>query len=133
MKCTIMLSTLAATAVVLFALGGVASADKPESTPALVRLEPETGTEELIAECGEFDVLTDFVVDGHSTISSIVLAIRITLGYISDSWTSSIIRRRARDSLNMNTVIPCLTCQSGEEVTCQQLLRHRARRRGSAA
>ena len=60
MKCTIMLSTLAATAVVLFALGGVASADKPEST-ALVRLEPETGTEELIAECGEFDVLTDFV------------------------------------------------------------------------
>ena len=67
MKRTIMLSTLAATAVVLFALGGVASADKPEGTPAPVRLEPETGTE-LIAECGEFDVLTDFVVDGQSTI-----------------------------------------------------------------
>jgi hypothetical protein len=67
MKRTIMLSTLAATAVVLFALGGVASADKPEGTPAPVRLEPETGTE-LIAECGEFEVLTDFVVDGHSTI-----------------------------------------------------------------
>jgi hypothetical protein len=67
MKRTIMLSTLAATAVVLFALTGVASADKPESTPALVRLEPETGTE-LIAECGEFEVLTDFVVDGQSTI-----------------------------------------------------------------
>jgi hypothetical protein len=66
MKRTIMLSTLAATAVVLFALGGVASADKPEGTPAPVRLEPETGTE-LIAECGEFEVLTDFVVDGHST------------------------------------------------------------------
>jgi hypothetical protein len=67
MKRTIMLSTLAATAVVLFALGGVASADKPEGTPAPIRLEPETGTE-LIAECGEFDVLTDFVVDGQSTI-----------------------------------------------------------------
>jgi len=67
MKRTIMLSTLAATAVVLFALAGVASADKPESTPALVRLEPETGTE-LIAECGDFQVLTDFVVDGQSTI-----------------------------------------------------------------
>jgi hypothetical protein len=67
MKRTIMLSTLAATAVVLFALGGAASADKPEGTPAPVRLEPETGTE-LIAECGEFDVLTDFVVDGQSTI-----------------------------------------------------------------
>jgi len=67
MKRTIMLSTLALTAVVLFALGGVASADKPESTPAPVRLEPETGTD-LIAECGEFDVLTDFVVDGQSTI-----------------------------------------------------------------
>jgi hypothetical protein len=67
MKRTIMLSTLAATAVVLFALGGVASADKPEGTPAPVRLQPETGTE-LIAECGEFDVLTDFVVDGQSTI-----------------------------------------------------------------
>ena len=67
MKRTIMLSTLAATAVVPFALGGVASADKPEGTPAPVRLEPETGTE-LIAECGEFDVLTDFVVDGQSTI-----------------------------------------------------------------
>jgi len=49
MKRTIMLSTLAATAVVLFALGGVASADKPEGTPAPIRLEPETGTE-LIAE-----------------------------------------------------------------------------------
>jgi hypothetical protein len=67
MKRTIMLSTLAATAVVLLALGGVASADKPEGTPAPVRLEPETGTE-LIAECGEFEVLTDFVVDGQSTI-----------------------------------------------------------------
>ena len=67
MKRTIMLSTLALTAVVLFALGGVASADKPEGTPAPVRLQPETGTE-LIAECGEFDVLTDFVVDGQSTI-----------------------------------------------------------------
>ena len=67
MKRTIMLSTLALTAVVLFALGGVASADKPEGTPAPVRLEPETGTD-LIAECGEFDVLTDFVVDGQSTI-----------------------------------------------------------------
>jgi hypothetical protein len=64
---TIMLSTSAAIAVVLFALAGVASADKPESTPAQVRLEPETGTD-FIAECGEFDVLTDFVVDGHSTI-----------------------------------------------------------------
>jgi hypothetical protein len=67
MKRTIMLSTLAATAAVPFALGGVASADKPEGTPAPVRLQPETGTE-LIAECGEFDVLTDFVVDGQSTI-----------------------------------------------------------------
>jgi hypothetical protein len=44
---TIMLSTSAAIAVVLFALAGVASADKPESTPAQVRLEPETG--ELIS------------------------------------------------------------------------------------
>jgi len=64
--------TLAATAVVLFALAGVASADKPEGTPAPVRLEPETGTD-LIAECRdfgvrEFEVLTDFVVDGQSTI-----------------------------------------------------------------
>jgi hypothetical protein len=67
MKRTIMFSTLATTAVVLFTLGGVAFADKPEGTPAPVRLEPETGTD-LIAECGEFDVLTNFVVDGHSTI-----------------------------------------------------------------
>ena len=67
MKRTIILSTLAATAVVLFALGDVASADKPKGIPAPVRLEPESGTE-LIAECGEFDVLTDFVVDGQSTI-----------------------------------------------------------------
>jgi hypothetical protein len=63
----IMLSTLAAIAVVLFALAGVASADKPQSTPALVRFEPETGTD-LIADCGNFEVRTDFVVDGHSTI-----------------------------------------------------------------
>jgi hypothetical protein len=64
---TIMLSTLAAIAVVLFALAGVASADKPQSTPTLVRFEPETGTD-LIADCGNFEVRTDFVVDGHSTI-----------------------------------------------------------------
>jgi hypothetical protein len=64
---TIMLSTLAAIAAVLFALAGVASADKPQSTPALVRFDPETGTD-LIADCGDFQVLTDFVVDGHSTI-----------------------------------------------------------------
>jgi hypothetical protein len=65
-KRIIILSTLAAAATVLFALASGASAAKPEGTPELVRLEPEAGTE-LIAECGGFDVLTDFVVDGHIT------------------------------------------------------------------
>jgi hypothetical protein len=67
MKHMIMLSTLAATAVVLFALAGEASAAKPEGTPELKRLDPETGTD-LIAECGDFEVRTDFVVDGQSTV-----------------------------------------------------------------
>src|SRR5687768_3463757 len=68
MKGTIMLSTLAAIAAVLFALAGVASAAKPESTPVLVRFEPEKGTDP-IADCGNFEVLTDFVVDGSSTLN----------------------------------------------------------------
>ena len=117
MKCTIMLSTLAATAVVLFALGGVASADKPESTPALVRLEPETGTEELIAECGEFDVLTDFVVDGHSTIFFDSAGnpdyARVHLRFV-DFFYNSETREGFTEHEHSNTL---LDLPSGEEVT----------------
>ncbi|HSK82653.1 MAG TPA: hypothetical protein VK902_04515 [Rubrobacter sp.] len=105
MKRTIMLSMLAATAVILFALAGVASADKPESTPALVRLEPETGTE-LIAECGQFDVLTDFVVDGQSTIFFDSAGnpdyARVHLRFMDFFYNSD----TGEDLLNMTTVIP---------------------------
>jgi hypothetical protein len=116
MKRTIMLSTLAATAVVLFALGGVASADKPEGTPAPVRLEPETGTE-LIAECGEFDVLTDFVVDGQSTIFFDSAGnpdyARVHLRFV-DFFYNSETREGFTEHEHSNTL---LDLPSGEEVT----------------
>jgi hypothetical protein len=52
-----MVSTLAAIMAVMLALAGPASAAKPE-----VVTFREEGTE-FIADCGDFDVLTDFVFD----------------------------------------------------------------------
>jgi hypothetical protein len=57
MKRIIMLLTLVATMVVMLALGGSASAAKPE-----VRTFHGEGTD-FVADCGAFDVLTDFEVD----------------------------------------------------------------------
>jgi hypothetical protein len=57
MKRIFMLSTLAATMAVMLALGGSASAANPERETM-----QEEGTE-FIADCGDFDVLTDFVLD----------------------------------------------------------------------
>jgi hypothetical protein len=61
MKRIIMFSTLAAAMAVMLALAGSASAANPERETF-----HDEGTE-FIADCGKFDVLTDFVVDGHST------------------------------------------------------------------
>jgi hypothetical protein len=61
-KRIIMLSTFAATMVVMLALAGSASAANPER-----RTEQFEGTE-LVAECGDFDVLTDYVLDFTSII-----------------------------------------------------------------
>jgi hypothetical protein len=57
MKRIIMLLTLGATMALMLALAGSASAAKPE-----VRTDQFEGTE-FIADCGDFDVLTDFVLD----------------------------------------------------------------------
>ena len=57
MKRIIMLSTLAAAMAVMLALAGSASAANPERETF-----HEEGTE-FIADCGTFDVLTDFVAD----------------------------------------------------------------------
>jgi hypothetical protein len=57
MKRLIMLSTLAATMAVSLALAGSASAAKPE-----VRTFHDEGTAS-IADCGRFEVLTDYVLD----------------------------------------------------------------------
>jgi hypothetical protein len=56
-KRIIMLSTLAATMAVMLALAGSAFAANPERETF-----QEEGTE-FIADCGDFDVLTDFVAD----------------------------------------------------------------------
>jgi hypothetical protein len=57
MKRIIMLSTLAATMAVMLTWAGSASAANPERETF-----QEEGTE-FIADCGDFDVLTDFVLD----------------------------------------------------------------------
>jgi hypothetical protein len=57
MKRIIMLLTLGATMALMLALAGSASAAKPE--PQTIH-EEET---ELIADCGDFQVLTDYVLD----------------------------------------------------------------------
>jgi hypothetical protein len=57
MKRVIMLSTLAATMALMLAMAGSASAAKPEPTTI-----PAEGTE-LIADCGDFQILTDYVAE----------------------------------------------------------------------
>jgi hypothetical protein len=57
MRRIIVLSTLAAAMVVMLALAGSASAAKPE--PQTIHEEAT----ELIADCGDFQVLTDYVAD----------------------------------------------------------------------
>jgi hypothetical protein len=57
MKRNFMLSTLAATMAVMLALGGSASAAGPERETIQVE------DTEFIADCGDFDVLTDYVLD----------------------------------------------------------------------
>jgi hypothetical protein len=57
MKRIIMLLTLGTTLVLVLALAGSASAAKP-----VVRTDHFEGTE-FIADCGDFDVLTDFELD----------------------------------------------------------------------
>src|SRR5215211_262202 len=111
-----MLPTLATIAVVLIALAGVASAAKPESTPALVRFEPEKGTD-LIADCGNFEVLTDFVVDGHSTIffdsAGVPDYARAHLRFV-DFYYNSETREGFTEHEHSNTLIDL---PSGDEVT----------------
>jgi hypothetical protein len=58
-KRIIMLSTLAATMAVMLALAGSAFAASPERETI-----HEEGTE-FIADCGDFDVLTDYVLDAE--------------------------------------------------------------------
>jgi hypothetical protein len=62
MKRMTMLLTLGATIVLMLALAGTASAAKPE-----VRTFQVKGTE-VVADCGEFQVLTDFVFDIHAIV-----------------------------------------------------------------
>jgi hypothetical protein len=57
-KRIIMLSTFAATMAVMLALAGSAFAASPEQETF-----QEEVTEEFIADCGDFDVLTDYVLD----------------------------------------------------------------------
>ena len=123
MKRIILLSTLAATVVVLFALAGAASADKPEGTPDLERLEPETGTE-LIADCGDFAVLTDFVVDGQSTTffdsSGTPDYTRVHLRFV-DFFYNSETGEGFTEHNHSNTL---LDLPSGEEVTSSGVSYH---------
>jgi hypothetical protein len=62
MKRTIMLSTLTATMALMLALAGSASAVKPQTEPVHAEV-----TQFFVTDCGAFQVLDDFTIDGVIT------------------------------------------------------------------